>query len=115
FGLHRLSWPRPEVLGAATRRLAVRLLQQWTGKDAGHLREPIGQWLSRQWIERKLSFDALVEGLTAAAHAALREDPDRVFDAVIDPLRTRTPSGGRLDASSACGVLEQLLKLVGKP
>lgn len=38
-----------------------------------------------------------------------------MFDAFIDPLRTRTPSGGRMDAASACSVLDQLIKLVGKP
>lgn len=115
FGLYRLSWPRPEVLGAATRRLAQRQLQRWTGKDAAHLREHITEWLARQWEERKLAFDAVVEVLNGAARDALREDPDTVFDAFIDPLRTRTPSGGRLDATGACTVLDQLLKLVGKP
>ncbi len=115
FGLYRLSWPRPEVLAAATRRFAQRQLQRWTGKDAGHLREPIGLWLTEQWAERKLSFEAVVEALRGAAHAALREEPERVFDAFIDPLRTRTPSGGRMDAASACSVLDQLIKLVGKP
>ena len=38
-----------------------------------------------------------------------------MFDAFIEPLRTRTPSGGRMDAAGTCAVLEQLLKLVGKP
>lgn len=115
FNLFRLTWPRPEVLSAATRRLAQRQLQRWTGKDAGHLREHIAEWLTRQWEERKLTFDAQVDALNGAARAALREEPEKVFDAFIDPLRTRTPSGGRLDATSACAVLDQLLKLVGRP
>ncbi len=115
FGLFRLSWPRPEVLGAAVRRFAQRQLQRWTGKDAGHLREHIGGWLTKQWDERKLSFEAVAKTLRGAVHAALREDPERVFDAFIDPLRTRTPSGGRMDATSACSALDQLIKLVGKP
>jgi hypothetical protein len=115
FGLFRLSWPRPEVLAAATRRLAQRQLQRWTGKDAAHLREHIAEWLDNQWAERKLSFEAQAAALSGAARAALREDPEKVFDAFIDPLRTRTPSGGRLDAASACTVLDQLIKLVGKP
>lgn len=115
FGLFRLSWPRPEVLAAATRRFAQRQLQRWTGKDAGHLREHVAGWLGQQWAERKLSFEAVVETLQGAAHAALREDPERVFDAFIDPLRTRTPSGGRMDAASACSVFDQIIKLVGKP
>ncbi|MDY3553559.1 tubulin-like doman-containing protein [Gemmata sp. JC717] len=115
YGLFRLSWPRPEVLAAATRRLAQRQLQRWTGKDAAHLREHIAAWLGQQWADRNLAFDAVVEALQGAARAALREDPEKVFDAFIDPLRTRTPSGGRMDATSACAVLDQLIKLVGKP
>jgi hypothetical protein len=115
FSLFRLSWPRPEVLAAATRRFAQRQLQRWTGKEAGHLREHISGWLSQQWNERKLSYDAIVAELNGSARDALREEPDRVFDAFIDPLQTRTPSGGRLDATSACSVLDQLLKVVGKP
>jgi hypothetical protein len=115
FGLFRLSWPRPEVLAAATRRFAQRQLQRWTGKEAVHLREHIAEWLAKQWSERKLSFDELVETLNGAVRTTLREEPDRVFDAFVDPLRTRTPSGGRLDAPSACAALEQLLKLIGKP
>src|SRR5439155_75916 len=51
FGLFRLSWPRPEVLSAATRRFAQRQLQRWTGKEAGHLREHIAEWLTTQWSE----------------------------------------------------------------
>jgi hypothetical protein len=115
FGTYRLSWPRPEVLAAATRRFAQRQLQRWTGKEAAHLREHITAWLVQQWAERKLSFEDVVKTLGAAAHSAVREDPERVFDALVDPLRTRTPSGGRMDAAGSCAVLEQLIKLIGKP
>src|SRR6185312_16002840 len=41
FGLFRLSWPRPDVLAAATRRFAQRLVQQWIVKDSSSLREPV--------------------------------------------------------------------------
>jgi hypothetical protein len=115
FGLYRLTWPRPEVLAAATRRFAQRLIQRWTAKETGLLKEPIAEWLGHQWGERKLSLEQMIEGFEAAAHAALREDPEKVFDALIDPLRTRTPSGSRLDANAVCTVLEQLLRVVGRP
>ena len=115
FGLYRLIWPRPEVLAAATGRFAQKLLTRWTAKDAAHLQEPIANWLSGQWTDRRLSFDPMAEGFLGAVQKALREDPDRVFDAFIDPLRTRTPSSGKLDAAAACGVLDQLIKVVGKP
>ncbi|HSQ58200.1 MAG TPA: tubulin-like doman-containing protein [Gemmata sp.] len=115
IGMFRLSWPRPEMLEAATRRFAQRQIQRWTAKEAAHLREPIAAWLAQQWDDRGLGFEAMVEALQGAVREVLREDPDRVFDAFIDPLRTRTPSSGRLDAAGACTVLDQLIKVVGKP
>lgn len=115
FGLFRLSWPRPEMLAAATRRFAQRQIQRWTAKDSAHLRESIANWLAQQWEDRKLTLEAMIETLHGSVRTALREDPDRVFDAFIDPLRTRTPAGGKFDAASACGVLDQLIKVVGKP
>ena len=36
-------------------------------------------------------------------------------DALVDTLRTRTPGPSRTAAAAACAVLDQLLKLVGKP
>ncbi len=115
FGMFRLSWPRPEMLVAATRRFAQRQIQRWTAKESAHLRESIASWLAQQWEDRKLTLDALVEALNGSVQAVLREDPDRVFDAFIDPLRTRTPAGSKVDAASACTVLDQLIKVVGKP
>ena len=115
FGLFRLTWPRPEVLAASTRRFAQRLIQRWTGKDAAAVRDPISQWLETQWGDRKLEFESMVAGFETAARGQLREEPERVFDAFIDPLRTRTPSNAKPDVNAICTVLDQLLKLVGKP
>jgi serine/threonine protein kinase len=115
FGMFRLSWPRPEMLAAATRRFAQRQIQRWTSKEAAHLREPIAAWLEQQWDDRHLGLEDMVEALQGAVREVLRENPERVFDAFIDPLRTRTPSSGRVDAAGACSVLDQLVKVVGKP
>jgi serine/threonine protein kinase len=115
FGLFRLTWPRPEVLAAATRRFAQRLLQRWTAKDASGLRDPIRTWLDGQWAERRLGFEPVVEGFHEAARAALREEPEKVIDAFIDPLRTRTPSGSKLVVHAVLSVLEQLIALTGRP
>ena len=60
-------------------------------------------------------FEPVVEGFEAAARNHLREDPDRVIDAFIDPLRTRTPSGARMDVNAVLPVVEQLLAMVGRP
>jgi hypothetical protein len=103
------------MLSAATRRFAQRQIQRWTGKDSAHLREPIGAWLAQQWTERQLDSEGLIEILQESVRDALREEPEKVFDAFIDPLRSRTPSSGKVDAAGACGVLDQLLKVVGRP
>jgi len=115
FGMFRLSWPRAEVLVSSTHRFAQRLLQRWTAKDSAHLQESIAQWLQQQWEGRKLAFATMTGLFQKAARDSLREDPDRVFDAFVDPLQSRTPSSKMIDAPAVCGVLDQLLKLVGKP
>jgi eukaryotic-like serine/threonine-protein kinase len=113
FGLYRLNWPRAELLAAATRRLAHGLLTRWTGKEAAHLREPVAGWLTQQWAERRLATESVTAALNAAARDSVREDPERVFDAFIDPLTAA--AGTRFDAAAAVTVLDHLLKLVGKP
>lgn len=115
FGVFRLSWPRTELLATATVRLAQKLLQQWASKDATAIKEAVGEWIEQQWLNRRLSFESLVETLEATARTVLKEAPERVFDSLVDPLRTRTPSGGRLDTASVCLVFEQVIGLVGKP
>jgi serine/threonine protein kinase len=115
FGLYRLTWPRAELLAAAVRRFNQRLLQRWAAKESAHLREPIRQWLADQWEKQKLDPPAVVARFDQAIRDSLREDPEAVFEAVVDTLRTRTPGPGRTAAAAACSVLDQLLKMVGKP
>ncbi|OWK35796.1 tubulin-like doman-containing protein [Fimbriiglobus ruber] len=115
FGLHQFSWPRVELLTTATRRFNQRLLQRWGGKETAHLREPIQRWLDEQWAKQKLDLPSVIGRFEQVARDALREDPDAVFDAAVDSLRARAAGGGRLDAATACEVLDQLLKWVGKP
>jgi serine/threonine protein kinase len=114
FGLYRLSWPRPEILALATRRFVQRLIERWTTKDSAHLREPILAWLDEQWRVRGLELEAVVARFEAVARETLREDPERVFDALLEPLRTRTPGPGG-EADTAAIILEQVVELVGKP
>ncbi len=111
FGLFRLSWPRQELLAAATRRFAQRHIQRWTSKDSTHLRKPITEWLDQQWMEHGLELETLTEELRSAFRDSLGDNPDRVADAIIEPLRIAV----RPDTDAGCEVLEQLLKAFGKP
>ncbi|HET6574426.1 MAG TPA: tubulin-like doman-containing protein [Fimbriiglobus sp.] len=115
FGLYRLTWPRVELVAAAARRFNQRLLQRWAGKEAGHLKEPIGTWLAEQWSKLQLDPTAVVARFDRVVRDQLREEPEAAFDAIVDGLRTRTPGSSRTAAAAACAVLDQLLKLVGKP
>src|SRR4029077_4301114 len=57
----------------------------------------------------------VIERLNQAVKDAVREDPDVVFEAIVSPLTDRTSGAPRLDAHAAVLVLDQLLRLVGKP
>ena len=115
FGLFRFTWPRLQLLENLTRQFGSQLLQRWAGKEAAHLREPIRLWLGEQWGKRELELEQVVEKFNVAAETALREKPERVFDAFVDPLRVRLQGAGKFDEVATCDVLEELLKLVGKP
>lgn len=115
YGLFRLSWPRAELLVCMTQRFVHRMLSHWISKDATHLQESIRLWLEQQWQDRHLAFEELAATLLSASRTAMQDDPERVFEVFLEPLRTRTPSSARLDATAVCHVLDQLLRLVGKP
>ncbi|MGL4420093.1 MAG: hypothetical protein ACRCZF_05465, partial [Gemmataceae bacterium] len=110
-GLTRLTWPRREILTVAANRLSEKLIERWISRDSSHLAEPIGVWLDEQWSQRKLQVEDVVAEYDAVVLGLLKEDPNRVFDAFVDPLA----QAGKLDAQAVVSVLDQMLQLVGKP
>ncbi len=115
MGLYRLSWPRPEILAAITKRFAMHLLRRWAEKETTHLCEPITSWLTDQWTKYLLAPKDLVLRFDAAVRVGLSENAEVVFDAVVNSLKIRTPGASKLDAMATVDVLDQLVKLVGKP
>ncbi len=115
MGLYRLSWPRPEILAAITKRFALHLLRRWSEKETTHLREPITWWLTDQWAKYQLAPKTLLDRFDRAVRTSLRESGEVVFDAVVNSLKLRTPGAGKLDAMATVEALDQLVKLVGKP
>ena len=114
-GLYRLSWPRPEILTAITKRFALHLLRRWSDRESTHLREPITWWLTDQWAKYRLAPEALLDRLETSVRTGMGESAEVVFDAVVNSLKARTPGSGKLDAMAAVEALDQLVKLVGKP
>ena len=115
FGISRLTWPRAELLVAATRRMSLRLLQRWAGRESTHLKEPIHRWLAEQWAKQRLEIPTVISRFGQVAKDILRETPDVVFDAAVETLKSGAPAAGRIDPAAACAVLDQLIKMVGKP
>ena len=115
FGLHRLSWPRPELVTAAAGRFAQRLLGRWNTRESAHLAAPVATWMTGQWDRLALAPEVARARLADAVRAQLGEESEAVFEAFVDTLRTRTPGAGKIDAAAAAAVLDQLMKLVGKP
>ena len=66
-------------------------------------------WLEDQWSRHGLLPEVVVERLLEACLAEVGQEPEARFDALIEPLAPR------LDAPTACEVLDQLVHLIGKP
>ena len=115
FGIYRISWPRCEILTAITRRFGIQLLRRWSDKETAHLQEPIQSWLTDQWAKYRLEPKAVLARFDDGVRDSLGEVPETVFDAAIDALRSRGAGPVKMDAVAAVGVLDQLLKMVGKP
>ncbi|MBA2226906.1 MAG: tubulin-like doman-containing protein [Thermogemmata sp.] len=117
-GLYRFDWPRRELLDAAAHRLARLLLQRWNAQDSATyeaLRPLVAGWLEQQWSHHGLTTEQLVAAFRHDLTLHLGDDPDRYCDALLQSLRTHTPSASKVDAFAVCQVLDQILRLVGKP
>jgi hypothetical protein len=104
-----------QLLLAATRRFSQALLQRWASRDASHLKEPIRGWLVDQWGKQKLDAAAILARFELAVHEMMQQPPESAFDAAVNALRNRVPGATRVEADSACELLDQFVKLVGRP
>jgi serine/threonine protein kinase len=117
-GLYRFEWPRRELLDATAHRLAHLLLQRWNANDPATceaLRPHVATWLEQQWSQHGLTTEKLVAAFRHDLTLHLGDDPDRYCEALLQSLRTHTPSASKVDAFTVCQTLDQILRLVGKP
>lgn len=90
FGLFQLSWPRPALEQAASRRLCHRLVQHWMTRDSKPVRSAVQTWVQEQWAAQELGADSFIDRLREAARLRLGQAPEDAFKEVIDPLVRRT-------------------------
>lgn len=117
-GLYHFEQPRREWLDHAAHHLARFLLQRWNTNDAQarqQLQEPVAEWLEQQWQEHRLTSEQLLATLRHELARHLGDDPDRHCEHLLQALRTHTPSASKIDAPAVCQVLDQILRLIGKP
>lgn len=112
---YRFAWPRRRLVRRAAGDWTERLLRLWTMKDTTFVRPAVAEWLDEQWANRQLQPEMLIERLQQTCAAAIGQQPDAKFDALVDPLANRAALGSKLDAYSACTVLDSVFELVGKP
>jgi hypothetical protein len=112
---YRFVWPRRRLIRRAALDLTERLLRIWMMRDSTYARPAVTAWLDEQWVIRQLQPELLIERLQSTCAAAIGQPPDAKFDALVDPLANRAALGTKLDAYSACAVLDDVFDLVGQP
>jgi hypothetical protein len=120
-GLHRLLWPRRQLLEQSARGLCKRLVKRWLSKDAKPLKEQVRNWVAQQWTEFGLNQEQLIGSLQQACRDTLGKAAEDVFaDLALPVYKMLTPVKGKPpEASLALGAvveaMEQFESLVGIP
>ncbi|MCS7023095.1 MAG: protein kinase, partial [Gemmataceae bacterium] len=117
-GLYHFYWPRRELLDQSAAQLARWLLRRWYADDPVTREQvcvPVSTWLDQQWHEHRLTTEQLLTAFRNELTNYLRDDPDHYCDTQLQTLRTQTPTASKIDGFAVCQVLDQFLRLVGKP
>lgn len=86
FGLYRISWPRRTIVWQAALRLAERLVDHWTNKNATRIQQEVTAHVDAQWVKHRLDHDGLALRLQQGATTALGQSPDDAISAALAPL-----------------------------
>lgn len=92
-GLYRIVWPRQQLLARVGRLLCRRLVQRWMNKDASALKAGIKEWVAQQWQALRLASEDLIVRLQEMCERSLRQAPETLFAALVDPLVPSPPPG----------------------
>ncbi len=128
FGLHRLSWPRRELLREAARHLCMQLVVRWMSKDSKPILGAVTSVVKEQWQRRDLGVESFLERLQDRLREQVGKDPETALLAVVEPLvrQLRAASSvpakrwGQVTAADIPPdelqpVVEELERLLGKP
>jgi serine/threonine protein kinase len=112
-GSRRVISPRRNLLARAARRVARRLIQRWTSKDARPVREATKQWVAQRWAELRLGTEDLITRLQEACEKKLKQAPEAKFAEVLAPaLALAAPGRGKSDRNASPVDEDRLLAAV---
>jgi eukaryotic-like serine/threonine-protein kinase len=120
-GMHRLVWPRRQLLEHAARRVCQRLVQRWASKNAKAMVEPVKQWIGERWNRDGFPADQLIGRYQEACEAALGRSPESVFLTIhAGVANALTPAGRKQEdckpnLAAVVDAMEQLEQIVGVP
>lgn len=114
FGLYRLNWPRAAMLACATRQFTQRIIDRWSGRNDGRLRDAVNGWLDERWTNKRLTLEDVVDRFNEAVAQHLANPADTAFAAMLHPLRPQA-AAGRLQPEAAAEAIQRVMQLVGKP
>ncbi len=122
FGMHRLLWPRRQLMQCAARNLCKRLVERWMTKDARAISQDVRQWSLEQWEAMEMRPENVIADHQDRCEKILGQAPDRIFYEAINPLATLLTNGkGPIPPSSDVNVgpvvqvLDHLERLLGLP
>jgi hypothetical protein len=119
LGMHRLVWPRRELLAQVGRRLCHRLVQRWMDKDARPVRDKVQTWVQEQWVSQELSAESLIDHLHRGSVKALGKPAESAIAALIEPVGQPAAPAGKppapVNPDTVAEALAGLDRLLGKP
>ena len=120
-GLHRLVWPRRQLLDQAGRIVCRRVVERWMSKNAKPLVQAVKEWVNEQWEQNGFTADQLIARYQEACETALGQAPENAFQAVHQPValalapRSGKASEGIPNFAVVMDAMEKLDQLVGVP
>src|SRR5262249_35460518 len=117
FGLHRIFWPRGQILEEGGRRLCRDLVMRWMSKDGKPVRASVQQWVQEQWGRNEFAAERLIAELQDGSDQALGHSVESALAALIEPVVQwqNVHAGKEPEPAVVLDVLKQMDQWLGKP
>jgi serine/threonine protein kinase len=91
FGLHRVAFPRKQVVREVASWCLKKIVERWLSKDARPLESEVREWVKEQWRVQELGAEHFIGRIQDACQKRLGKDPERAFQSIIEPVVGESP------------------------